>query len=127
MQRSRDPLDECALARPATDEEASPARVLGATRSRVITAAVVIPQAMAYATIAGLPVQIGLYTALVPLLVYALLGTLAGVVGQHHLDACGADRGGGRDGRQRRPGPRDLGGDDAGDAHRAPAARGRGR
>jgi MFS superfamily sulfate permease-like transporter len=28
-------------------------------------AAVVIPKAMAYATIAGLPVQVGLYTALV--------------------------------------------------------------
>jgi high affinity sulfate transporter 1 len=38
-------------------------------------AAVVIPQAMAYATIVGLPVQVGLYTALVPLLVYSLLGT----------------------------------------------------
>jgi len=30
---------------------------------------------MAYATIAGLPVQIGLYTALVPTVVYAVLGT----------------------------------------------------
>src|SRR5262245_17373909 len=30
---------------------------------------------MAYATIAGLPVQIGLYTALVPMVVYAVLGT----------------------------------------------------
>jgi len=39
------------------------------------TAAVVIPKAMAYATIAGLPVQVGLYTALVPMLVYAALGT----------------------------------------------------
>jgi high affinity sulfate transporter 1 len=39
------------------------------------TAAVVIPKAMAYATIAGLPVQVGLYTALVPVVVYALLGT----------------------------------------------------
>jgi sulfate permease, SulP family len=38
-------------------------------------AAVVIPKAMAYATIAGLPVQVGLYTAFVPMLVYALLGT----------------------------------------------------
>ena len=37
-------------------------------------AAVVIPQAMAYAAIAGLPVQVGLYTALVPMLAYALLG-----------------------------------------------------
>src|SRR5262245_36246201 len=39
------------------------------------TSAVVIPKTMAYATIAGLPVQIGLYTALVPMTVYALLGT----------------------------------------------------
>jgi SulP family sulfate permease len=41
----------------------------------VTAAAVVIPQSMAYATIAGLPVEFGLYTAFVPLLVYALLGT----------------------------------------------------
>src|SRR5512132_1985846 len=39
------------------------------------TAAVVIPKAMAYATIAGLPVQVGLYTALVPMVIYAVLGT----------------------------------------------------
>ena len=39
------------------------------------TAAVVIPQAMAYATIAGLPVEVGLYAALTPMLVYVLLGT----------------------------------------------------
>ncbi|MBK5964752.1 sodium-independent anion transporter [Thiocystis minor] len=39
------------------------------------TAAVVIPKAMAYATIAGLPVEVGLYTAFVPLVIYALLGT----------------------------------------------------
>ena len=39
------------------------------------TAAVVIPQSMAYASIAGLPVQAGLYVALVPMLVYAVLGT----------------------------------------------------
>ncbi len=38
-------------------------------------AAVVVPKALAYATIAGLPVQIGLYTALVPMVIYALLGT----------------------------------------------------
>jgi sulfate permease, SulP family len=30
---------------------------------------------MAYATIAGLPVQVGLYTALVPLAIYALMGS----------------------------------------------------
>jgi sulfate permease, SulP family len=39
------------------------------------TAAVVIPKAMAYATIAGLPVQVGLYTAFVPMVIYALLGS----------------------------------------------------
>ena len=39
------------------------------------SAAVVIPKAMAYATIAGLPVQVGLYTALVPLAIYAVLGS----------------------------------------------------
>jgi sulfate permease, SulP family len=38
-------------------------------------AAVVLPQAVAYASLAGLPVQVGLYVALVPMLVYALLGT----------------------------------------------------
>lgn len=36
--------------------------------------AVVVPQAMAYATIADLPVEVGLYTATVPMAVYALLG-----------------------------------------------------
>lgn len=39
----------------------------------VTAAAVIIPQAMAYATIAGLPVEVGLYTALVPMVIYALL------------------------------------------------------
>ena len=38
-------------------------------------AAVVIPKAMAYATIAGLPVQVGIYTAFVPMVIYAVLGT----------------------------------------------------
>ncbi len=41
----------------------------------LVTAAVVIPKAMAYATIAGLPVEVGLYTVLVPMAVYAFLGT----------------------------------------------------
>ena len=38
-------------------------------------AAVVIPKALAYATIAGLPVQVGLYTVFLPMLIYAALGT----------------------------------------------------
>src|SRR5512139_282529 len=39
------------------------------------TGAIVIPKAMAYATIAGLPLQVGLYTAFLPMVVYALLGS----------------------------------------------------
>lgn len=39
------------------------------------TAAVVIPKAMAYAAIAGLPLMVGLYTSLVPLVVYAVMGS----------------------------------------------------
>ena len=39
------------------------------------TAAVVIPKSMAYASIAGLSLETGLYTALIPLVVYALAGT----------------------------------------------------
>jgi high affinity sulfate transporter 1 len=39
------------------------------------SAAVVVPQAMAYAAIAGLPLAVGLYTALISLVVYAAMGT----------------------------------------------------
>jgi sulfate permease, SulP family len=39
------------------------------------TAALVLPKAIAYATIAGLPVEVGLYTTLVPMAVYAVLGS----------------------------------------------------
>lgn len=38
-------------------------------------AAVVVPKAMGYATIAGLPVQVGLYTVLAPMVIYSLFGT----------------------------------------------------
>src|SRR5512134_354044 len=41
----------------------------------LVSAAVVIPKAMAYATVAGLPVQAGLYTAFVPVVIYAVLGS----------------------------------------------------
>ena len=37
--------------------------------------AVLVPEGMAYGTLAGLPPQTGLYAALAPLLMYALLGT----------------------------------------------------
>jgi high affinity sulfate transporter 1 len=38
-------------------------------------AAVVLPKAMAYATVAGLPVAVGLYTAFTPAIIYAVLGS----------------------------------------------------
>jgi high affinity sulfate transporter 1 len=41
----------------------------------LVAAAVVLPKAMAYATVAGLPVAVGLYTAFVPLVIYAVLGS----------------------------------------------------
>jgi sulfate permease, SulP family len=41
----------------------------------ITTAAVVVPQAVAYASLAGLPVEVGLYVATVPMVVYALVGT----------------------------------------------------
>ncbi|WP_347332452.1 SulP family inorganic anion transporter [Marinimicrobium locisalis] len=40
-----------------------------------ITAVLLVPQGMAYATLAGLPPQVGLYASVVPPVVYALLGT----------------------------------------------------
>jgi high affinity sulfate transporter 1 len=41
----------------------------------ITTAAAIIPQSLAFATIAGLPVEMGLYTPLVLMVVYAILGT----------------------------------------------------
>ena len=48
------------------------------------TAAVVIPKAMAYATIAGLPVQVGLYTALVPMAILRPNGDVSSTECKHH-------------------------------------------
>lgn len=41
----------------------------------VTVAAIAVPEDMAYATMAGLPPQVGLYASLVSMLVYAALGT----------------------------------------------------
>ncbi|MCK5477889.1 MAG: sodium-independent anion transporter, partial [Methylococcales bacterium] len=41
----------------------------------VITAILLIPQGIAYAMLAGLPPQLGLYASILPPVVYALLGT----------------------------------------------------
>ena len=75
-----------------------------------------VPQGMAYALIAGLPVVYGLYAALVPQVIYALMGTsrtlavgpvamdsLLVAAGLAGMAMVGSDRGGGRPRGQRRP------------------------
>ena len=66
-------MSESPMATTASEPSASTVRfdvVAGLT-----AAAVVLPKAMAYATVAGLPVAVGLYTAFVPMVLYALLGS----------------------------------------------------
>jgi sulfate permease, SulP family len=41
----------------------------------IIAAILLVPQSMAYALLAGLPAQVGLYASILPLVLYALLGT----------------------------------------------------
>ena len=41
----------------------------------VTVGAMLVPQAMAYALLAGLPPEVGLYAATIPVIVYALFGT----------------------------------------------------
>lgn len=53
----------------------APRRYLSDLLAGVTAAAVVLPKAMAYASVAGLPVAVGLYTAFVPMVLYALLGS----------------------------------------------------
>ena len=43
----------------------------------VIVTLMLVPQALAYALLAGLPPEVGLYASMIPLVVYALLGTSA--------------------------------------------------
>ena len=61
-----------------TDTKASEQRT-AALRFDIVAgltaAAVVLPKAMAYATVAGLPVAVGLYTAFIAMVIYALLGS----------------------------------------------------
>jgi high affinity sulfate transporter 1 len=59
---------------PASPESGAPALRLDVVAG-VTAAAVVLPKAMAYATVAGLPVAVGLYTACLPMAIYALLGS----------------------------------------------------
>ena len=45
----------------------------------VVTAILMVPQGLAFAMVAGLPPQIGLYAAILPPVIYALLGTSRGL------------------------------------------------
>jgi MFS superfamily sulfate permease-like transporter len=69
----KETMDRSPLAAKA-DEAGSPAVGRDVIAGLVATA-VVIPKAMAYATVAGLPVAVGLYTAFVPMALYALAGS----------------------------------------------------
>lgn len=48
---------------------------LGDLIAGLVVAVMLVPQAMAYAMLAGLPPQVGLYASIVPVLLYALFGT----------------------------------------------------
>lgn len=49
--------------------------LVGDITAGIVVGTVLIPQAMAYALLAGLPPQIGLYASILPLVVYAFLGS----------------------------------------------------
>ena len=51
----------------------------------ISVAALVIPQGMSYAKLAGLPNQYGLYGAFVPVIIYATLGSSRHLVSGHPL------------------------------------------
>jgi sulfate permease, SulP family len=53
----------------------TPGRALQDGVAGTITAILLIPQALAYALLAGLPAEVGLYASVVPPLLYALTGT----------------------------------------------------
>ena len=52
-----------------------PAHLAGDLTAGIIVASVLVPQSMAYAQLAGLPPQTGLYASIVPLLIYPWFGT----------------------------------------------------
>jgi sulfate permease, SulP family len=52
-----------------------PQDLVGDVMAGTVVAIMLIPQGMAYAMLAGLPPQVGLYASIVPLLLYAVLGT----------------------------------------------------
>lgn len=48
---------------------------LGDVIAAVIVAIMLIPQSLAYALLAGMPAEVGLYASILPLVIYAVLGT----------------------------------------------------
>ncbi|MDA0674506.1 MAG: SulP family inorganic anion transporter, partial [Cyanobacteria bacterium] len=48
---------------------------VGDVMAGIIVAIMLVPQGMAYALLAGLPPQVGLYASIVPLMLYAALGS----------------------------------------------------
>ena len=60
---------------PADEAVAAPRGFAADVIPGLTTAAVVVPKALAYATIAQLPVEAGIFAALVPMVIYAVLGT----------------------------------------------------
>jgi SulP family sulfate permease len=52
-----------------------PGNLVGDIIAGIIVASLLIPQSMAYALLAGLPPQVGLYAGIVPAILYPLLGT----------------------------------------------------
>ncbi|HXV44917.1 MAG TPA: solute carrier family 26 protein [Anaerolineae bacterium] len=51
------------------------ADLVGDLMAGIIVTIMLVPQGMAYALLAGLPPQVGLYASIVPLIIYGLLGT----------------------------------------------------
>jgi SulP family sulfate permease len=59
--------------------ETGRAAFTGDVLAGMVTAILMVPQGLAFAMVAGLPPQIGLYAAILPPLLYALLGTSRGL------------------------------------------------
>ena len=52
-----------------------PAWLAGDLTAGVIVTVMLIPQSLAYALLAGLPPEVGLYASILPIVAYALLGS----------------------------------------------------
>ena len=50
-------------------------QLVGDIVAGLIVAIMLVPQAMAYSMLAGLPPQVGLYASIVPLMLYSMFGT----------------------------------------------------